>query len=68
MSPFLVRLPFFYDFGFTFEPGSEAYRHFSESFAYVFFDMCSIDFNGGCRRPREVQARPGTVRHGGGGG
>ena len=39
---FLVQQPFFDDFGSTFEPASEAYRH---SRMY-FFDMCSIDFWG----------------------
>ena len=37
MSPFFGSIVVFYGFGFTFEPGSEAFRHFSESFAYVFF-------------------------------
>ena len=37
MSSFLVQLSFVYDFGSTFEPGLEAYRHFFESFAYAFF-------------------------------
>ena len=37
MSPFLVQLSFFYDFGFTFEPRSEAYRHFSASLVNVSF-------------------------------
>ena len=46
MSPCLVQLSFFYDFGSTFEHGSEAYRYFFQSFAYVFFDMRSIDFWG----------------------
>ena len=40
MSPFLVQLLLFYDFGTTFEPGSEAYRNLVESFSYVFLLIC----------------------------
>ena len=55
----------FYDFGSTFEPGPEAYRHFSESFAYVFFDMCSFDFWGHPETSTGVPRGSGTFRYGG---
>ena len=61
MSPFLVQFSFCCDFGSTFEPGSEAYRNFSESFAYVCFLICVPLISGATRRPqRWVPRGPGT--------
>ena len=65
MSPFFVQLSFVDDSGSTFEPGSEAYRHFSESFALYFFDMCSIDFRGHPETSKVGAGPPSTPEHGG---